>query len=79
MDKHFFQDHKTGPTPSKYVLKPISPAEFCSLYAISRKTLLKWLRPIEKEIGPRQGNIYNVRQVALIFEKLGIPDGLFEG
>lgn len=34
----------------------------------------KWIKPLEPELGPRNGHFFNVNQVTVIFEKLGIPE-----
>ena len=57
------------------LIKPFSVAELCRLYAITDKTLHKWLRPFQEDIGPRLGHLYNVRLVEIIFERLGAPYG----
>ena len=54
-----------------YSLKQIA-----SLYCISKKTFKIWLKPFEKEIGNRVGHFYSVKQIKIIFEKLGTPDGI---
>ena len=37
---------------------------------VSCKTVKKWLKPFEKEIGKRIGNIYSPHQVKIILSKL---------
>lgn len=54
-------------------IRPYSCKELIALYGISRKTLSRWLLPFEAEIGERQGHYYNVKQVTIIFDKLGQP------
>lgn len=57
------------------LVKTYSVKEVAGLYGISGKTLKKWLAPFENEIGERIGYFYNPRQVRVIFEKLGPPEG----
>ena len=54
-------------------VKPYTMKELCTIYQISDKTMRKWLKPFSEQIGQRQGHIYNVAQVNVIFAHLGIP------
>lgn len=54
-------------------VKPYSMKQLCEIYQISDKTLRKWLKPYEAEIGKRQGHIFTVAQVVTIFSNLGVP------
>jgi predicted DNA-binding protein YlxM (UPF0122 family) len=54
--------------------KPYSVKDFARIYNVSRKTIRRWIKPFEKEIGERNGHYYNVFQVKTIFEKLGLPE-----
>ncbi len=60
----------------KIPIKTYSVKEVAILYSISTKTLKKWLLPFEKEIGNRTGYFYTPKQIAVIFDKLGIPEGV---
>jgi hypothetical protein len=42
-------------------------------YDVSKETMRNWLEPFSDEIGERQGNIYKIWQVQVIYEKLGTP------
>ncbi len=62
------------PTPEEMVLlKPYSKQELADLYGIGIKTFKKWLQPFEEEIGYQCGRYYTVRQVKIIFKRLGLP------
>jgi hypothetical protein len=50
--------------------------EIASLYCVSKITFKKWLKPFEKDIGARIGHFYSVKQIKIILEKLGTPDGM---
>lgn len=50
--------------------------EIAGLYCVSKITFKKWLKPFEKEIGVRIGHFYSVKQIKIILDKLGMPDGL---
>jgi hypothetical protein len=59
-------------------LRPYNLKELAALYGISRKTLLKWLRPFEQDIGKRIGYYYTIPQVRTIFNCLDFPSMLHE-
>ena len=54
-----------------YTLKQIA-----SLYGVSNQTFKLWLKPFEKDIGKRIGHFYSVKQIEIIIDKLGTPDGI---
>ena len=54
-------------------VKPYTMKELCKIYQVSDKTMRKWTAPFLDQIGKRQGHIYNVTQVDVIFSKLGVP------
>lgn len=54
-------------------LRPYTMKELCQIYQISDKTMRKWLKPFAEEVGKRQGHIYNITQIGVIFSKLGLP------
>jgi hypothetical protein len=56
-------------------LKPYTVLELARLYGISDRTMKKWLRPFETEIGEKLGYFYTIAQVKIIFKKLGTPGG----
>jgi len=58
---------------SKILLKSYSITELAELYQRSIKSMKTWLKPLQKEIGPRMGHFYTPKQVKIIFEELGIP------
>ena len=50
-----------------------SLVELATVYNVCDRTMKKWLKPFEEQIGPRLGRYYNISQVRLILEKLGLP------
>jgi transposase len=60
-------------TPVLKYVKPYNMKELCKIYGVSDKTMRKWMEPFSEEIGKRQGNIYNVAQIEVIFKHLGVP------
>lgn len=55
-------------------LRPYTPKELCKLYRVSRKTFLKWIKPIQPKLGERIGHFYSIPQVRIIFGHLELPD-----
>ena len=50
--------------------KPMSLNELASRWGVSCRTVRRWLKPFEAEIGPRVGNLYTAKQVETILSKL---------
>ncbi|MBQ5688785.1 MAG: hypothetical protein IIV21_02380 [Bacteroidales bacterium] len=44
--------------------------ELADRWGVSCKTVKKWLKPFEAEIGPKIGNVYSPHQVKIILSKL---------
>lgn len=53
--------------------RPCSVKELSTMYGVCRRTMCKWLVPYADDLGKRQGRYYSIKQVEIIFEKLGIP------
>lgn len=49
---------------------PMTLKELADRWGVSCKTVKKWLKPFEGEIGPRIGNVYSPHQVKIILSKL---------
>ncbi len=58
----------------KVPLQPYTTDELAFLYGITAKTFLRWLVPFGEVIGKKIGWYFNIRQVEIIFEKLGRPE-----
>jgi hypothetical protein len=54
-------------------VKPYTLDELAGIYEVNWRTLKKWLQPFEIEIGEKIGRYYTIRQVEIIFDKLGYP------
>lgn len=50
--------------------RPMTLKELADRWDVSVRTVRKWLKPFENEIGPRVGNIYSSHQVKIILSKL---------
>lgn len=51
-------------------IRPMTLSELAQRWGVSCKTVKRWIKPFAAEIGPREGNIYNARQVFIILSKL---------
>jgi hypothetical protein len=58
---------------NKIKLKAYTVLELARIYEVSDRTMKKWIKPFEEEVGPKIGYFYNIVQVKKIFEKLGVP------
>jgi hypothetical protein len=54
-------------------LRPYTHKDLAGFYKVSWVTFQEWLKPFMEEIGPKKGHFYNLRQVKIIFERLGWP------
>lgn len=54
-------------------ITPHSLKELALKYGVSKRIIRQWLQPLTSEIGPRIGNYYNITQVKIIFDRLGMP------
>lgn len=60
------------------VVKPYYLKELARLYQVSPRTMRNWIRNYHEAVGKPTGRLYTSRQVYIIFEKLGLPDGQIE-
>ena len=60
-------------TNNKLEIKPYTKKELAAIYCISPRSFSTWLKPFAAEVGPKRGKYFNVNQVRLILEKLGLP------
>lgn len=61
-------------TPTQEVfMQPYTISEIAKLYGVNYRTMRKWLKPFEKEIGIKTGRYFNIPQVKIIFSKLDYP------
>ena len=51
-------------------LKPMTVSELAARWNVSRKTVLKWIRPFRAELGTIHGRIFTVQQVRIILDRL---------
>jgi transposase len=55
-------------------LQPYNTKDLCHLYGVSYKTIQKWLKKIEDQLGERIGKMWNINQVEIIFKRYGRPE-----
>ena len=51
-------------------IRPMTVSELAQRWGVSPRTVKRWLKPFAADIGPRVGNLYTSRQVAIIISKL---------
>lgn len=59
-------------------VRPYSYKELVVLYGVSQRTFKNWLEPFMAEIGEKRGRFFNVKQMEVIFRKLGYPKNMQE-
>ena len=60
----------------KIKLRPYTVLDLAKMYEVSDKTMKKWIKPFEVEVGEKNGYFYSIAQVQTIFQKLGAPGEL---
>ncbi len=58
---------------SSIEIRPYTSKELAELYCVSTNTFQKWIDRHRKAIGEKIGHFYTIKQVQVIFEKLGYP------
>lgn len=56
-----------------WILKPSLFKELAALYGYSERVFRKQLKAINDDIGKKSGYFYTIRQILIIFDKLGPP------
>ena len=57
----------------KKQLRPYCLKELAALYEVKPRTIKIWLEPFLSAIGEKSGRFYTIRQVQIIFNKIGDP------
>lgn len=65
-------------TNSKLEVKPYTKKELAAIYGISPRSFSTWIKPFNIIIGVKVGKYYNIHQVRLVFEKLGLPGTVYD-
>lgn len=56
-------------------MKPLNYKQLAAIYEVSHKTLKSWLEPFMEEVGEMRGRFFTLKQVRIIYDKLGAPKG----
>lgn len=54
--------------------RPYTQKQLAIYYGVSVKVLKNWLKNFTELLGARKGHFYNLEQVKIIFDKLGVPE-----
>ena len=54
-------------------MKPLNYKQLAAIYEVSHKTLKSWLEPVMEEVGEMRGRFFTLKQVRIIYDKLGAP------
>lgn len=57
-------------------IKPLNYKQLAATYDVSPRTIKSWLRPFIDEIGEMRGKVLTVKQILLIYDKIGKPKGV---
>lgn len=57
-------------------MKPLNYKQLAAIYEVTHKTLKSWLEPFMEEIGEMRGKSFTLKQMRLIYDKLGEPKNL---
>lgn len=60
------------------LLRPYSYKELIAIYGVSQRTFKSWLLPFWHELGEKNSRYFTVRQVRIIFDKIGLPGEIKE-
>jgi hypothetical protein len=63
----------TSANTMKIELQPCCLKDLAVMYKVNRRTIKQWLEPFESEIGEKNGRFYTIKQVKIIFDKIGNP------
>ena len=63
---------------AKMNVRPYCYKELMGLYGVSHRTLKTWIEPFVKDVGEKRGRYFTVKQIEVIFEKLGFPKNMPE-
>lgn len=60
-------------------IKPLNYKQLAAVYEVTHKTLKSWLEPFMGEIGEMRGKTFTLKQMRIIYDKLGEPKGSGDG
>ncbi len=69
---------QTTVTQKTCEVRAYTTKQLYTLYGVNDKTFRKWLEPFWELLGEKRGIYFNLRQVELIFDKLGVPGKIYQ-
>ncbi|MGQ0829360.1 MAG: hypothetical protein ACT4ON_13310 [Bacteroidota bacterium] len=60
-------------TNAKLEIKPYTKKELAAIYGMSPRSFSTWMKPFDAAVGAKVGKYYNIHQVRIIMDKLGLP------
>ena len=63
---------------TKAEIKPYCKKDLAYLYEVSPRCFRTMLLPFEEKIGKKNGRYFNVKQVEIIFNCLGLPGSMLD-
>lgn len=55
------------------LIKPYTTKELAALYEVTPRTFRTWIFPHKEAIGEKISIYYTIKQVEIIFDRLGVP------
>ncbi len=67
-------------TPKKYfdsngnlIIKPYRMIDLENIFDVDARTLKKWIKEYQTDIGEKKGKYFTILQVSTIIQKIGLP------
>lgn len=64
---------QTNERTTQIELRPYCLKELAAMYDVHPRTIKLWLVPFAEAIGEKNGRYYTIKQVEVIFNKIGEP------
>lgn len=58
---------------NEFDIKPYNIKELANIYGMHPRTFSTWIKPIKSKLGEKKGRYFDVKQVEMILDHLGIP------
>ena len=55
------------------LIKPYTTKELAALYEVTPRIFRTWINPHKEAIGEKKSTFYTIKQVEIIFDRLGVP------
>lgn len=60
-------------TDNTVEIKPYNLTELAQIYGVTNRTMKNWIIRHNEAVGEKEGRLYTVLQIKIIFQKLGLP------